>query len=196
MRIICTCRAQACFHVLGTKTSRRRQNLGPLPKSPRKCWDSRTQARSQAPTPAQCPGGSAKGPSHHQISDRVFPTIPGTETSVGRSRVDRGHWPGSRSVATISSLGQELPSCNTPAAHPRGFRWRLQSLEKWEVTAWTMEGSCGPQAAPLAPEASLLRTWAVRPHTPPRTASVTLQSVWLHVPDLHHLLDSGSEALS
>ena len=54
MRTVHPCRAWACFHVLGAKTRRRRQNLSPLPTGPRKWWGSRSHGPSVRPDLTLC----------------------------------------------------------------------------------------------------------------------------------------------
>lgn len=87
MRTVQPCRAWACFHVLGAKTSRREIESKPPPhRPPRVVGFQVTRPLSQArPHPlSQRTSGSVKGHSHPLISNGIFPTIPGTEKSVGK----------------------------------------------------------------------------------------------------------------
>lgn len=77
---------------------------------------------------SQCPSNSTKGPSCPQISNGIFPTIPGTEKSVGKvAGLAPEVW------LLIRPLGAGVPWTQPPHSAPGGFRLGLQSLEKQGV---------------------------------------------------------------
>lgn len=126
-------RAWGRFHILGTTTSRRRQNLGPFPTGPCEGWCSRvTEPHSQArPFPFLSTQQQHQGTQLSSDFHGDFLTIPGSGKSVGRSWVEQGHWPGSRSVVTDeASWGRDSPGCMPTQPVLRGFCAGLQSFEK------------------------------------------------------------------